>query len=307
MSIEIPLSGAFSLDHTLGCGQAFRWYWSEDGFWYGIVGKVAVRTTQEKNRLMIEYASDMGVDEKFFTSYFGLEDDLERIYASINRDEHIGRAIRAYRGLRILRQDPWETLASYTLATFVNIKRIKKMIEGLCRQYGDRLEYMGRRFYTFPSPKAFSSAHEGLEGVRLGYRAQNLLDVAGSVASDPTLLIRVSRLGYEEAREVLLSKKGLRPFRGVGDKVADCVLLFGFGMLRSFPVDVWVARSIVDYYPNLFNPPLIEKIRVKVYGEKKGSLTASEYNTLRRRMTEYFGEYAGYAQQYLFTYRRGLK
>jgi N-glycosylase/DNA lyase len=267
---------------TLSCGQAFRWE-LRDGWWEGVIGERLWRLRQEGNQVL--YNGPVSRDVRH---YLALDEDLPSILASVDRDPVIHRSIEACRGLRILRQDPWEILISFICATNTNIPRIRKMIAALARCFGSRVTGGDDPIFSFPRPEDLSgSCGDHLKACRLGYRDRYIARTAAMVAADPDLLGRIAGLPFGEARAALLS------FPGVGPKAADCILLFGFYRLESFPVDVWIRRIMHEYY--VPPPPGM-----------KGS-SEKEDRRIREFGRDYFGKYAGYAQEYLFCAREILE
>ena len=283
MKIRLNPSCPFNLDFTLCCGQAFRWN-NQDEWWYGVVGEEVFKIRQIGDVLEFE---NTGVD--FVKNYFGLYDNLPKILSQINRDKHIKRAIEAFKGLRILRQDPWECLVSYICATYKNIKAIKQMLLTLSKKFGQKVNFEGYAFYTFPTAEKLAKATtEELAECGLGYRTKYVFKTAKMVYEKNFDFERLREMPYEKAREELLD------FIGVGFKVADCVLLFSLEKLEAFPVDVWIKRAIIEYYTSYFPNEFIRKI------SDKKSLTSLDYKKLNLFGRRYFGEYAGYAQEYLY-------
>ena len=277
--LHLPGHTPFDLDCTLSCGQLFRWEKHGD-WWEGVVGGNLVQVRQNGSRL--EYR---GFEETGIRSYFQLDLDLEGVLASIDRDPLIHRAILEHRGLRLVSQDPWECLISYLCAQNANIPRIRKMVADLSAALGKEI---GGSHFTFPSAEILAACTtRDLEICRLGYRAPYLIGAARRVVAHPGWSEYIANLPYPEAcRE-------LRAFPGVGPKVADCVLLFGFQKFEAFPVDVWIRRVVRRYY-----------LKDACAGSP-GS--CREYEFIRRFGQDYFGEYAGYAQEYLFAAHRGSK
>jgi len=290
MRIHLNPSCPFDLDVTLCCGQAFRWN-RQGEWWYGVVKENAFKIRQIGDFLEFE-----GADIEFVKGYFGLDDDLPKILSQISKDEHIEAATKAFRGLRILRQDPWECLISYICATYKNIAAIKKMLLNLSKAFGQKVCYDSYDFYTFPTPEKLAKATaKELAKCGLGYRAEYVSETAKMIFENGFELERLRKISYEEAREELLN------FPGVGLKVADCVSLFSLGKLEAFPVDVWIERVMQNYYANHFSKGFIEKISAKKSPAK------SEYEQMSLFGRRYFGEYAGYAQEYLYHYERMQK
>jgi N-glycosylase/DNA lyase len=285
MKIRLSPSILFNVDYTLCCGQAFRWN-KQGEWWYGVVREKAFKIRQTRNELEFENAE---VD--FVKNYFGVYDNLPQILSKISKDEHIKRAVEAFKGLRILRQDPWECLISYICATYKNISGIKKMLYNLSKRFGNKTHFDAYDFYTFPTPERLARATHGeLSRCGLGYRAKYVSETAKIVHKSDFEFERLRGLAYERAKEELLN------FPGVGLKVADCVLLFSLGKLEAFPVDVRIKRVILKYYASHFPDKFVKKI------SRKKSPSKSEYEQLSLFGRRYFGEYAGYAQEYLYHY-----
>ena len=278
----------FNLDHTLSCGQVFRWE-KVGNDWWGIVDENLVRVSQREDKLYCKTFPDEK-EEAFVKEYFRLDDDLPYIISLINKDKTIGEALNRLHGLRIVRQDPWECLISYICATFSNISRIRAMIQNLSRKFGREISYDGLTFYTFPKREALAKATLGeLLDCRLGFRAKYIREASKMVKDCELDFESLKRLPYREAKGQLLT------LPGVGPKVADCILLFSLDKLEAFPVDVWIKRIISKHYSQHFRD--IELL-------KKTGLTIRNYEQINTFGREYFGEYAGYAQEYLFHYYR---
>jgi len=282
----------FDLDHTLGCGQAFRWEQLGD-WWYGVVRQrvVKIRQTNDKLEFQVFPPTD---DAEFIKSYFRLNDNLPLILSGISRDEHIRRAIQHAHGLRIARQEPWECLVSYICATCKNIPAIKNVILNLAKEFGRKIRTDHRDFYTFPDPHTISTTDlKTLERCRLGYRARYVLETSRIIHEGEDFdLEALRRMDYEEAKHALLQ------LPGVGHKTADCVLLFALDKLEAFPVDTWIKKDIFSYYSKHFEKRFVEEI------SSRPSLTPREYREIGSFGRRYFGKYAGYAQEYLFHYKR---
>jgi N-glycosylase/DNA lyase len=305
MQFQIGLTDTpFSLEYTLDSGQAFRWE-RKGEWWYGVVSGGVLKFRQEGDVLYCE-TSDEKLDSSFVRRYLGLETDMRHVLSSVMKDSVMTRAFQKFYGMRIMAQERWECLASFVLATNSNIPRIKRMVSSLSERYGPPLEYEGTTHHLFPTPAVLADASVSeLEECGLGYRAAFIKRVAASVEEGRIDFSEVAMLDYERAREALLSRLfGEKLLLGVGPKVADCVLLFSCGMYEAFPVDVWVARALLTYYPSLLERRLLEKL-----SSHKPRLSAGDYCSLSSAARSYFGPYAGYAQQYLFMLSRaeGLK
>jgi N-glycosylase/DNA lyase len=281
----------FDLEQTLKCGQLFRWRKLGD-WWYGIVNEKIVKIRQIEDELQYRtFPEEMNAG--FVKNYFRLDDNLPHILSQISRDEHIRKAIQRFSGLRIIRQQPWECLISYLCATYKNIPAIKEMILNLSKRFGTKITFDGYDFYTFPKPSDLANTDcEELRKCKLGFRHKRVLKTATIIHDEEADLEALRKTDYEHARNELLS------LPGVGQKVADCVTLFSLNKLEAFPVDVWMKRITLKYYSSHFEPLFIEKIR------NKRSLTPHEYREISLFGRKYFGRYAGYAQEYLFSLAR---
>ena len=296
LEFTVPLSSPFSLEHTLESGQLFRWE-RRGEWWVGVVAGSVLKVKQEGEVLRSVSGSDLQ-DSGFLTRYFRLDDDLDHILATLAKDEVISRASERFYGLRLVRQEKWECLASFVLATNSNIPRIRRMVETVCARFGGQIMFEGEPYRSFPPPESVAAAPVAeLAACGLGYRAPFLKRVAASVASGQIDLGALPSLRYEDARKLLLTELlGEKLLLGVGPKVADCVLLYSCDQDEAFPIDVWIAKVLAESYPRLLGPVL----RKRYSNERKVRLSPSDYAKISRRARSYFGEYSGYAQQYLF-------
>ena len=255
----------FNLVHTLECGQVFRA--TKVGDWHYVNARdrlFKVRQTYD------DLTYDGDADEAFLRRYFSFDHDLNQILAGIALDEHISKAIEQYRGLRIMRQDPWECLVSFLCSRAQNIPNIKKTVESICETFGKKVRLDDYQSYAFPALGKLRDM-EGLKAAKTGFRAESIA-AANSLHTEESLSA-LANLSYADA------KKKLMELPGVADKVADCVLLFSFGFLQAFPVDTWIKHGMCEYY---FNGQKVSPDKIREFAQI------------------YFGEYAGYAQQYLF-------
>ena len=268
----------YDLAVTLASGQAFRWQ-LHDGWWAGVIGTHWVRLRSEPPSITAETASPVA-DWDWLTHYLQLHLDLGEILRSFPDDEPMRAAVAACRGLRLLRQDPWECLASFILSSTKQIVQIRQIVALLCERYGEPLTVAPAcpPAFAFPCPARLARATEAeLRACKMGFRAPYLLATARLVAGGQFDLARVQSLPLEIARTELMQ------LPGVGRKIADCVLLFAYGFQSAFPVDVWVIKALRQlYFPRRrVSPP-----------------------RLHRFAATHFGPCAGYAQQYLFHYMR---
>jgi N-glycosylase/DNA lyase len=296
LEFTVTFDSPFSLEYTLESGQLFRWE-RRGEWWYGVVGPSALKVKQEGDVLRCSSSSDLA-DSALLTRYFRLDEDLNHVLATISKDRVIANAVQKFYGMRLVKQDTWECLASFVLATNANIPRIKKMVAAVCERYGRPFEFEGEPFRGFPSPEALAGASPAdLRRCGLGYRAPFLRHVAASVADRRIDFARVESLGYDEARKELLSELfGEKLLLGVGPKVADCVLLFSGGKDEAFPIDVWIARALARYYPRMLDPSMMSRLA----RDGKLKLSPRDYDRISAAARKRFGKYAGYAQQYLY-------
>jgi N-glycosylase/DNA lyase len=250
------------LDLTLDCGQAFRWEKQSDGSFSGVAGGHFLNISKRGNDLIFKN-TDKDIFDSFWVNYFDLNKDYKKICDTLKQDELLSSTIDEYYGIRILNQESFEALFSFVISQQNNIKRIKLIIDRLCKSYGDDL---GDGHYSFPSAERLSKLSvEDFEALGTGYRAKYLEKLAKDVANGIIDLDKIKTLPLDEARKELMK------IYGVGIKVANCALLFGFQFYSAFPVDVWMKR-VMQYYPN--------------------------------GLPECFKGYEGIAQQYLFHWAR---
>lgn len=253
------------LVQTFECGQCFRWQKNSENSYTGIFkGKKLELSQLTPNTIIL--STDMSDFKKIWYKYFDLETDYKKIGENTTTLHPIlKKAYIECSGIRILRQEPWETLCSFIISQNNNIPRIKKIIKSLCDLFGDKIENSKEK--SFPSSEVISKLNlEDLEPIRSGFRAKYILDAARKVSSKIVDFKKIENLDYIDAKNELMKIKG------VGPKVADCVLLYGFHRLEAFPEDVWIKRVMNKFFKN--ESPKI------------------------------FGEYAGIAQQYLYHYSR---
>lgn len=239
---DIVLQGVkcLDLDLTLDCGQAFRWEKQSDGSYSGVAMGVFLNIKKENGDFILKNTTKENF-EKVWRNYFDLDKDYEEICETLKQDKLIASTVDRYYGIRILNQDSWEALCSFVISQQNNIKRIKGIIKRLCETYGDKVE---DGFYTFPSAERLSALTvEDFEALGTGYRGKYLEKLSKAVANGEIDLEKIKSLPLEDARQELLK------IFGVGIKVANCALLFGFGFYSAFPVDVWMKR-VMEYYPD---------------------------------------------------------
>lgn len=268
----------YDLAATLTSGQAFRWQPNDDA-WVGIIGRRWVRLKSSGDQLVAQTAEPVS-NWDWLTHYLQIDLDLNAVLTSFPDDTPMRCAVTACRGLRLLRQDPWECLASFILSSTKQIVQIQQIIALLCERYGEPIptpsSFPGVQ--TFPSAARISAVTQTeLRNCKMGFRAPYLLAAARTVANGELDLARLHSMSPAEAREELVK------LPGVGPKIADCVLLFAYGFQSAFPVDVWVMKALRQLYFPRRRPSRLR---------------------LERFKQTYFGCNAGYAQQYLFHYMR---
>ena len=269
----------FDLKNTFENGQCFRFSPYKGGYLGIALGEVLYLEKTGETTLWID-GVESAVFAKKFVPYFDLQTDYSLIAASFPKEENLQRAMAYGRGMRILRQDAWEVLVSFIISQNNHIGRIKAIIERISSRYGSPLTYDDAVFYTFPTAEQLKDVSAGeYADLGCGYRAGYLEEIVKNRLEGKIDLDRLQNCGYDCAKETLLS------FKGIGPKVADCILLFGLGYTQAFPVDTW-----------------IKKVMETLYLKKPASKVQIE-----RFACEIFGRYAGFAQQCLFYYAREHK
>ncbi|MDE0300147.1 MAG: DNA glycosylase [Candidatus Poribacteria bacterium] len=277
-TIRIHDAADFNLDHTLGSAQSFRWR-SHDGWYYGVIEGRLLKIRQTSQMLCIASSADEDPDslKSSLLHYLDLKRNLPAILREVDADACIHEAIRNFWGMRVLNQELWECLASYIISQNNNVPRIKGIIQTLSARFGDRVILDDYVDYSFPSPESLAEAGiDALLECGTGYRAPYLWEVSASIVADTFNLRNLGEMSYP------LAKQELMRLQGIGEKVADCICLFSLGHLEALPVDVWIKRIIEHVY----------------FGRKASIREIREFGE------SYFGEYIGYAQQYLFHYAR---
>lgn len=269
----------FKLKHIFDCGQCFRFNPVDDNTYFGVAKGKALKISQNGSSVTMFDTSKEDF-ENIWYDYFDLGRDYGEIKATLATDAVMNDAISYGDGIRILNQDLWEAVISFIISASNNIPRIKGIIERFCESYGDKIEYMGKAYYTFPDiDKIAALTKEDLSVIRAGYRDKYIMDAAAKFKSGELSEASIRSMSTQNAKKALMS------INGVGNKVSDCILLFGLNKADSFPVDVWIKR-IMEY----------------CYFDSEQSIdTISEFANNK------FGRLGGYAQQYLFFYARENK
>lgn len=236
---KVKIPEVFDLELSLDCGQAFRWSKDDEGYMQGVVADRFYRLKQENGILCCNCGA--AEFDRVLRPYLDFDRDYKKLTDSFASDKYLSRAVQQYSGIRILRQQPWEALCSFIISQNNNIPRIKGIISRLCKSFGDCID--GEN-YTFPSfDRLCLLTPEELAPLRAGFRAKYIIDAAKKVNCGEVDFEKIEKNDIEFGRQELIKIKG------VGKKVAECTLLYGFGKYEAFPVDVWVKRILAEMYP----------------------------------------------------------
>tara|TARA_Y100000996_G_scaffold378285_1_gene330857 strand:- start:28 stop:888 length:861 start_codon:yes stop_codon:yes gene_type:complete len=263
-----------NLDDTINSGQVFLWK-KINSKWYGINGK-SILTLKDKPN----------IKNKRQHSFFRFGDDFQGIKRELSEDDVLRKAIERFPGMRILRQDPFQCYISFIVSSNSNIPNIQTRLQKLCITFGEKRTKNGQEFFLFPEPERLASVSiNDIARCGLGYRSKYVKKAAIAVNDGTINFSLLKKQNYYDARDNLCQ------VFGIGKKVADCILLFSLDKLEAVPLDRWVLRILQKYYSDRF------EIKTK-------SITEKTYDELHEKIIEYFGEYAGYAQQFLFKNER---
>lgn len=272
--IRFEKNNYFSLEQTFLCGQCFRWEQDPDGTFFGVAGDKAAKLYYDPCGAVCLESSDE--DESFWREYLNLSFDYKKAAEFLSFDENLKQAAETGKGIRILKQDLWETTVSFIISANNNIPRIKKIIEEFCRLFGEEIIFDKRKFFAFPTAKKIAELSAlDLAPIRAGFRDKYIIDAAKKFANGEINSSEIEKMSDFEAGETLMQIKG------VGKKVSDCILLFSLARGATFPLDVWTKRIIGDLYG------VCEK-------------------DIPQFVSERFKNYGGIAQQYLY-YRYAIQ
>jgi N-glycosylase/DNA lyase len=304
---NIPLDTYFvDPEISVNSGQMFLWQ-KIDNSWYGVYGDRILKFSipqQDKNEL-----DEIG-NTQFFSfpefnkwerHVFRLDDDITTILSNLSKDLIVSEAIKMYHGLRVTRQEPEQCMISFACASNTNISMIRRMLGNLCRKFGNKVFVDGIEFYTFPTATRLNKAtNNELLSCGVGYRVKAIRAVIENIVSNRIDLEDLKRARYNAAKEQLMK------IYGIGNKIADCILLFSLEKIEAFPIDLWITRAICLYYHSLLTQTQGERKYKKEERPETNEKIAYrfKYEILSGLMRKYFGEYAGYAQQYLYYYVR---
>ena len=276
---ELQQQYLVNVDFSINSGQVFLWKKNEDA-WYGINGTDVLAVNE--NPFQLKLYSQKSCD------FFREKDDFREIIRNITKDKVVRKAVKQFPGLRLLRQDPFQCYISFIVSSNSNIQRIKLILQRLCKKYGKKIIVNKKEFFLFPEPKILSTASKhDLLNCGLGYRTRAVKEASLAVSLGEIDFNFLKKTSYENAKEILLQ------VYGIGNKVADCILLFSLEKLEAFPIDRWMIRILKKYYDKKF------QIDTK-------SLTDKKYVELHEQIVNHFGPYAGYSQQFLFKMERDL-
>ncbi len=268
----------FSLETTMNCGQTFCWIRDGEGYVNPDVDG-AIYVEQKGNALYYE-TSNNNIDLR---QLLGLEDPIRTIQQEVNKDTFMSECMKFADGLRVVRDPFFGCLVSFLCSVRNSIPNIKRLTQRIRERFGPRIRLGGKTYFGMPSPKTLAETRpQDLKELGLAWRSEFVIKSAKAIASEEIDENELRKMSYEEAHDAL------KFLYGVGNKVADCVCLFSLGFLEAFPIDIWIERVIKKHY-SIFTQ------------------TGNSYRNKSRAAREYFGRYAGYAQEYLYYYTRTRK
>ena len=268
-----------NIHETINSGQIFLWenYGNE---WFVIDGDDIIMGKQTP----FEIITFSKTTKKFFRE----DDNYQKILKNITKDKIVKEAVNHYPGLRVTRQDPFQCCISFIVSANSNIPNIRMRLGKLCKKFGKKIRFQKREFFLFPEPKRLAnSTLQDLQECKLGYRSKYVLDSSRAIASGEIDFDELKKMSYDESKKLLLK------LPGIGDKVADCVMLFSLEKLEAFPVDTWILKILQKYYSNNF---CIDK----------KNISKKRYENIHQHILDHFGKYAGYSQQFLYKMERDL-
>ena len=267
---------SINVENSINSGQVFLWKKNKD-YWYGVNGT---------NILKIDKKAEIESFQNSKVDFFRETDDMTKIIKSISKDKIVKDAVEKFQGMRILRQDPFQCLISFIVSSNSNIPKIKFCLENITKKFGKKVLWEGLEFYLFPKPQKLAKASlVDIKSCGVGYRDSFIIQAAKMIASKEIDFQNLKKMNYYTAKEEICK------IPGVGNKVADCVMLFSLDKLESVPLDRWIVRILSKYYNDKF------EIKTK-------TITPKQYDTLHQKIIEHFGPYAGYSQQFLFKSER---
>ena len=265
-----------NVENSINSGQVFLWKKNKE-IWSGVNGNDVLRVDENGN---IDSYQNNEID------FFRENDNLEKIIKSISKDKTVKMAVKKFRGLRILRQDPFQCLISFIISSNSNIPKIKNNLENISKKFGKKIKFQNQEFFLFPNPKKLAKIPiNEITSCGVGYRAKFIKEAAKIIDKKEIDFNYLKKCDYQDAKENMCQ------IPGVGNKVADCVLLFSLDKLEAVPLDRWIIRILGKYYAKKF------EMNTKTITEK-------QYNILHKKIVNHFGPFAGYSQQFLFKMER---
>lgn len=272
----------FNIKQILECGQCFRWEKKAELDYIVIAYGRVIEVVQEDDKVTILNSNEEDFKNIWF-EYFDLERDYSKIKEELSKDEILKKSVDYGYGIRILNQEPFELVISFIVSARNSIPSIKKTIKKISERWGNEIEYKGEKFYTFPTPEMLKDATEDdIRETGASFRSKYIVDTVANINNDLDNLEGVYNLERINSLSDDECHTALQEFKGVGAKVADCIMLFSMSKYSAFPVDVWVKRAMIHFY-----------------NAEEGSL-----NKIRIFARNEFKDLSGFAQQYLFYYAR---
>jgi len=267
---------SIDIDNSINSGQVFLW--EKNGTdWYGINGQDILKINKNGTIKSI-------LNSK--TDFFRKNDNIQEIMQLISKDKTVKKAVKEYEGLRIFKQDPFQCLISFIISSNSNIQKIKNSLEKITKKFGKKVKIENKEFFLFPKPEKIANASiNEIKSCGVGYRAPFIKEAAKMVVLKQINFEYLKKCDYYEA------KKNICLIPGIGNKVADCIMLFSLNKLDAFPLDTWMIKILEKYYSKEF------KIKTK-------TITQKQYELLHEKIVNYFGPYCGYSQQFLFKMER---
>lgn len=278
---------SFNLEHIFECGQCFRWNKQGDNTYLGVAEKYVIRLEKKNKDIIFKGNKTKNSKfknlEEFVEYYFDLNTDYSKYKEKLSKvDNYLDESIKFGEGIRILKQDVWECIISFIISANNNIPRIKKIIERIALNYGEKIEFEGNTYYTFPTPEELSKASvEDLRNLGTGFRDERIYNTTQIILSNEKYIENLKQM-----KTTKQMKEELLKLDGVGPKVADCILLFSLQRFDAFPIDVWVRRVMNDLYIHNEDENKVNKKMIQKLAEEK------------------FLGIPGIAQQYLFYWKR---
>jgi len=267
-----------NVENSINSGQVFLWKKNKE-FWYGVNGNDVLKVDKNGN---------INSFQNFKVDFFRQNDNLEKIIKSISKDKTVKIAVKKFSGLRITRQDPFQCLISFIVSSNSNIPKIKSNLENISKKFGKKIKFYNQEFFLFPNPKKLAKASiNEIASCGVGYRAKFIKEAAKITDLKKIDFDYLKKCDYQNAKENICQ------IPGVGNKVADCVLLFSLDKLEAVPLDRWIIRILEKYYNKKF------EIKTKTITEK-------QYSILHKKIVNHFGPFAGYSQQFLFKMEREI-